>query len=332
MQDETITITGVGSYLPPQAIKNEEIPGYQLTDEMWNKFWGTCNRHRLSSEDNFVKMGVRSIENALEMAELQPEDLDAILVSTSIAVGLEDGHSMSMFPRPAVRVRNRLKACRAVPLDIDAGCASFLIALETAITYISSGKFDRIAIVAIDCFSRILDNTDPTGILFGDGSGSVIIEKKSGGHGYVHSCHFSDSSNYDLVGAHWTHPRQGEGQYRPYFYFENSPRTHEFLPHLVPKSIRQVLKGANLRTDEIDLFVLHQPGKILIDEWRREFNLTADNQPVIHNECACLSASTMPITLDHAVRNGQLEKGQRILFAGFGIGWTWGAHIWEWNG
>jgi len=332
MHSYELSITGTGSSLPQRVVSNEEIPGYRAANGMWRQFWGVKNRYMLSEHEDLVDLGSKAVLNALEMAGLAPRDLDVIIVGSSMAAGLATADSPSMFPRPGARIRNRLGADRAVALDVEAGCASFIVGLEMAASYIRSGRFERVAIVTVDVLSRILDLTDPSGIIFGDGSGAAIVERSGEEKGYIHSRIFSDSSYYDLAGVKWKLPKEGVKNYRPYFYVDSSLKMTEFVPQIVPKAIRHLLKDTGMKPDDIDLFVLHQPGRFLLEQWKKELGLTAERAPDIHEECACLSSSSVAVTLDRVVRDGRLKKGCRFIMAGAGIGWTWGAHLWVWQG
>jgi len=332
MKNECITITGVGSYLPEQIVQNYEIPGLRAANKMYIKFWGTKTRRRMQPHEELTDMGVASLTNAMEMAGCQAEHLDAILVASSNICEQESEESRALFPRLATRLRNRIGALNAVAIDIEAGCAGFVVGLDVAVNYLKVARFRRVAVVTIDAFSRILDHSDPSGIIFGDGSGAAIVERTSTGFGYIHSTFESDTSHYSLAGVKWKLPSQGGGFFKPYFFVDTSLKMAEFVPKLVPRAVRRLLKESGITQDKIDLFLLHQPGRYLIEQWRKELGISVDEAPEVHQQYACLSSSSVIVTLDTVVRDNRLKSGDMFLIAGVGIGWLWGAHLWKWNG
>ena len=106
----------------------------------------------------------------------------------------------------------------------------------------------------------------------------------------------------------------------------------EFVPKLVPRGINRVLKESGIPQEEVDMFFLHQPGRYLIEQWKKELGLSADEAPDVHGQYACLSSSSVIVTLDKVVRENKLQAGDMFVMAGVGIGWLWGAHLWRWNG
>lgn len=332
MNNETISITGVGSYLPEQVVYNDQIPGFHRAKEMYANFWGTVARRRAEPHENLTDMGVKSLASALEMAGLDVKDIDILLVGTSNICEYESVDTRTIFPRLSVRIKKSIGAENAVPLDIEAGCASFVVGLDTAVSYLKIGKFRRAAVVTIDVFSRILDPGDPSAMIFGDGSGAAIVETTSNGYGYISSVFESDSTHYSLAGVKWKSPSQRTGLYKPYFYVDANLKMAEFVPKLVPRAIRKVLQQTGIQKEEVKLFFIHQPGRYLIEQWKKELGLDSDKAPDVHRKYGCLSSSSVIVTLDETARQDKLKKGDLIVMAGVGIGWIWGAHIWRWSG
>lgn len=332
MKNECISMTGVGSYLPEQVVYNHEIPGFHSASEMYSKFWSTVARRRMQPDESLTDMGIRALTNAMKMAGIEVADLDIILVGSSNICEHESVDSRAIFPRLATRIRNRIGAQYAVALDIEAGCASFVVGLDTAVNYLKVGRFRRAAVVTIDAFSRILDSGDPSGMIFGDGSGAAIIERMPCGYGYIHSTFESDSTHYSLAGVKWKLPRQGGGCFKPYFYVDTSLKMAEFVPKLVPRAIRNLLQETGIQKEDVELFFLHQPGRYLIEQWKKELGLSVSKAPDVHRKYACLSSSSVIVTLDEMARENKLKSGDFFVMAGVGIGWLWGAHIWQWSG
>lgn len=328
-KEQTITgvIRGTGACVPKRVLDNHEIAGFVETSDEWIRERTGVERRHIVEEETTVSMAADAGRQALEEAEVSPEEVDMILVAT--------GSADRVFPCTACQVQEVLGASRAVGFDLNAACSGFLFAYNTAQAYISSGIYRTILVIGSESLSRLVDWTDRgTCILFGDGAGAALLQAAEG-RTYRTVAHSDGSGGPALTGPGAINRvrsidkdcRESKTEYITM----NGKDVFQFAIRRVPQAIQEVLKENELSTEDIDWFVLHQANARIVDAVARRLRLSIDKFPMNLQEYGNTSSASIPILLNEMNRKGILRKGQKLVLAGFGAGLSWGASVLEWD-
>lgn len=319
----TTRIIGTGSFLPPNIVTNDDLSKIMDTSDEWIRTRTGIRERRLVKEETTAQMAVEAAKRALEDAGITAEELDLIIVGTITADHLT--------PSAACQVQAGLKAEHAVAFDINAACSGFLFALGTAHAYIQSGFCRNALIIGVETLSKIMDwNDRSTCVLFGDGAGAAVLERAETGliafdqgtdgeKGMVLTCQ-DRTNNNPLV----------QTQIRQDYVHMDGQEVYKFAVSKVPASIQKVLQEADLQPEDIKYYVLHQANLRIIQSVAKRLKLGEERFPVSLDHCGNISAASVPILLDEMNQKNMLQKGDKILLAGFGGGLTWGTAIAEW--
>jgi 3-oxoacyl-[acyl-carrier-protein] synthase III len=307
-------IAAIAAGLPDRVIENEELAGPLGVDSDWISSRTGIHRRRRVNGETLIDLGAEASSNALELAGLDPADLDLVLVATSTAD--------QMLPQAAPLLASRLGAASAGAVDVGAACTGFLSALSLATAQLESGRARAVLVVGAEVMSGVTDYSDRrTAGLFGDGAGAAVLTP--GGPGRIGPIALrSDGKRGDLIRADWEERlvrMDGRATFRAAV-AEMSATT------------QQVVSDAGLGFDEIDLFVYHQANSRIISAVGERLDLPADRVIDCLADYGNTSAASIPIALSEAASTGLLRKGSRVLLSAFGAGLTWGAGIVEWEG
>ncbi|GKV38080.1 hypothetical protein SLEP1_g46027 [Rubroshorea leprosula] len=332
-------LVGCGSAVPALSVSNDDLAKIVDTSDEWISVrTGIHNRRVLSGRDSLTSLAVEAGRKALEMADVDPDDLDLVLLCTSTPEDLFGG-------APQVQ---RVLGCRKTPLayDITAACSGFVLGLISAACHIRGGGFHNVLVIGADGLSRFVDWTDRGScILFGDAAGAVVVQAcnseedgllsfdlHSDGEGGRHlNAVMKENKTDDMLGSNgsvFDFPSQGSS----YSCIQmNGKEVFRFAVRCVPQSIESALEKAGLTASSIDWLLLHQANQRIIDAvaTRLEF----PQERVISNlaNYGNTSAASIPLALDEAVRGGKVKPGHTIATAGFGAGLTWGSAIVRWG-
>ncbi|XP_016176350.1 3-oxoacyl-[acyl-carrier-protein] synthase III, chloroplastic [Arachis ipaensis] len=332
-------LVGCGSAVPTLQISNDELSKMVDTSDEWISVRTGIRRRRvLSGRDNLIALGVDASRKALEMANVDPDDLDLILMCTSTPEDLFGS---------APQIQKQL-GCKANPLayDITAACSGFVLGLISAACHIRGGGFRNVLVIGADALSRYVDWTDRGScILFGDAAGAVLVQacdtEEDGLFGFdLHSDgsgqrHLNASikeqetnTALDSNGSVLDFPPR-KSSYS--FIQMNGKEVFRFAVRCVPQSIESALQKAGLPASSIDWLLLHQANQRIIDAVAARLEVPSER--VISNlaNYGNTSAASIPLALDEAVRSGKVKAGQTIAAAGFGAGLTWGSAIIRWG-
>lgn len=314
----TGVIRGTGSYVPPRVIENEDLKQYMETDDTWIRERTGIARRHVVEQDTTVSMAVKAAERALENADMDPEELDLILVSTV--------SPNQVLPSTACEVQRQIGASRAICFDINAACSGFLFALDTAQAYIHSKMAKKALIIGAETLSHLVDWGDrSTAILFGDGAGAVVLEAVPG-HLPALVMH-SDGSKGDVLSC--------ESRFEPgcgsSYIQMNGQEVFRFAVKQVPLCIRELLAQCGCREEEVDLFFLHQANRRIVEGVAKRLGIPKERFPMNLEEYGNTSSASIPILLDEWNRKGALHRGMKLVLAGFGAGLSWGATYMEWG-
>ena len=309
-------ILSTGSYLPSYIRTNAELEKMVDTSDEWIVTRSGIRERRIAAADETVAtMGFEAAKNAIESAQINPQDIELIIVATT-------SHSHA-YPSAACQVQGLLNIDDAISFDLAAACTGFVYALSVADQFIRAGKVKKALVIGSDLNSRKLDETDrSTVVLFGDGAGAVILES-SEQEGIISThLHASADKNNALVLA------QPERGIEKSGYIEmQGNETFKLAVRELSNVVEETLLANNLDKKDLDWLVPHQANLRIITATAKKLEMDMSQVVVTLDKYANNSAATVPVALDEAVRDGRIQRGQLLLLEAFGGGWTWGSAL-----
>ncbi len=324
----TATISGIGHYVPEQKLTNADLEKMVDTSDEWiTSRTGIKERRILDEGLGTSFMALKSLESILHTKGLDARDIDLIIVAT-ITPDM-------VFPSSACLVQDQIGATNAWAFDLSAACSGFLYALMVGAQFVETGAHKRVVVIGADKMSSITDYTDrETCVLFGDGAGAVLLEPGEPGLGLKDFILYSDGSGVKYLrqpagGSVLPASRETVDQKMHYIYQDG----REVFKFAVPKMAEvsaQILERNGLVGEDIALFVPHQANKRIIDACIKRTDIPEDRAVVNIDRYANTSAATIPIGLSEAVEQGRLSRGDNVLLASAGAGYTWGSTLLTW--
>ena len=320
----SMKIIGTGSVLPTKQVTNEDLTRLVDTSDEWiRERTGIGSRH-ISTGETVASLAADACKKALANASREASEVELLLVATC--------SPELLLPCSACQVQDLLGAKNAVAFDLNAACAGFLFALNTAYAYISAGIYRNALIAGAEVLSKIIDWTDRgTCILFGDGAGAVMVESCEE-DGFLSFVQHSDGSRGDVLACGSRAPEN------PYFsqqdfkkYVEMDGReVFAFAVRQVPASIEEVLEKTGMTVEDVDLFVLHQANKRIIEGISKRLKADFSKFPVNLDRVGNMSSAAIPVLLDELNSQGRLTSGMTLVLSGFGAGLSYGACVLKW--
>jgi 3-oxoacyl-[acyl-carrier-protein] synthase-3 len=320
-------ITGIHGYVPDYILTNQELEKYVETNDEWiTSRTGIKERRILKGEGLGTSyMGAKAVEGLLAKTNTKPEEIDLLICATVTPDYL--------FPNTSNLICKSVGIRNTASFDISAACSGFLNALGTATSFIESGRFKKIVVVGADKMSAIVDYKDRTTcILFGDGAGAVLLEPNTEGLGVQDFILKSDGEGceslmqkgggsaypptHETIDAGWHYVRQ-EGQ-----------AVFKFAVTRMADVSAEIMERNNLTGDDIAWLVPHQANKRIIDATASRMNVGDDKVMLNIGKYGNTTAATIPLCLWDYER--QLKKGDNLIFAAFGGGFTWGSAYVKW--
>lgn len=303
-------IIGTGSYLPPKVITNDDLAQKIDTSDEWIRTRTGIKQRHIVDQESTCDLGVIAANNALDMAGIDANELDLIILATTTPD--------KIFPATATMIQQRIGAsCPA--FDLQSVCAGFIFALTTAEQYIKTGAANKVLVVGSETLSRIVNWEDrSTAILFGDGAGAVVLSG-SEETGILHSKLFSDGNYLSSL--------QVSNNYINETGFIEMAGNEVFKIAVSRLSAlaEETLKECNIDANELDWMVPHQANIRIISAVAKRIKTPMDKVVVTLENHGNTSAASIPLALDSAVRDGRIQKGQTLLFEGIGGGFSWGS-------
>ena len=320
-----VYISGTGSYTPEKVVPNSYFERVGSNDEWIYKNLGIKERRIVENEttsDLAAKAGVKAIEDA----GLQIKDIDMILVATSTPD--------RQAPSCACFVQDKLEAYQAVAFDVAAVCSGALFTVAAAHQFIKTGMYKHVLVIGADTFSTITDWDRRDSVFFGDGAGAMVLSQTEEEKGFIDFDLHSDGRGKE----HFTIP--GGGAERPasddtlknkqHFFQMNGKEVFDTATKVVPQSIDTILKRNNMKIDQIDFMVPHQPSIGILKSIAKTVGLPFERVTTNMDKYANTSGATIPLVLDETHKEGKINKGDYLLFAAVGAGWTWGTALYKW--
>ncbi|HHF3815180.1 TPA: beta-ketoacyl-ACP synthase III [Haemophilus influenzae] len=309
-------ILSTGSYLPSHIRTNADLEKMVDTSDEWIVTRSGIRERRIAAADETVAtMGFEAAKNAIEAAQINPQDIELIIVATT-------SHSHA-YPSVACQVQGLLNIDDAISFDLAAACTGFVYALSVADQFIRAGKVKKALVIGSDLNSRKLDETDrSTVVLFGDGAGAVILEA-SEQEGIISThLHASADKNNALVLA------QPERGIEKSGYIEmQGNETFKLAVRELSNVVEETLLANNLDKKDLDWLVPHQANLRIITATAKKLEMDMSQVVVTLDKYANNSAATVPVALDEAIRDGRIQRGELLLLEAFGGGWTWGSAL-----
>lgn len=325
-----IRITGTGSAIPKLRVTNDDLSRLMDTSDEWIKSRTGIEARHLAVEETTTGMAVEAASHALLQASIKAEEVDIILAATVTPD--------KFLPNLACELQNELGAKNAVAFDISAACSGFPFALSTAEVYLKSGYYKNALVIGAETLSKIMDWTDRrTCVLFGDGAGAVVLqaeenENPSEKEGILSMVQGSDGARGIALtcGNRPVNNPYVKNDAALSYVSMNGQEVYKFAVRTVPDAICETVEKAGLTLDEIDHFLLHQANYRIIESVAKRLNQPMEKFPTNLQEYGNTSAASVPILLDDVNRRGMIQKGEKIVLAGFGAGLTWGATVLVW--
>ncbi|RDE71173.1 beta-ketoacyl-ACP synthase III [Aggregatibacter segnis] len=309
-------ILSTGSYLPQYIRTNADLEKMVDTSDEWIVTRSGIRERRIAAPDETVStMGFEAAQKAIEAANINPQEIDLILVATT-----SNSHA---YPSAACQIQGMLEIDDAIAFDLAAACTGFVYALGVADQFIRTGKVKKALVIGSDLNSRKLDETDrSTVVLFGDGAGAVILEA-SEQEGIISThLHASADKNAALL-----LPQPERGVAKSGYIEMQGNETFKLAVRELSNVVEETLAANNLDKKDIDWLVPHQANLRIISATAKKLDMDMSQVVVTLDRYANNSAATVPVALDEAVRDGRIQRGQLLLLEAFGGGWTWGSAL-----
>ena len=314
-------IAGVGSFLPGSPISNTDLVqrGVDTDDEWIVARTGIKTRHLAQAGSTSSQLAFEASTRALAAAGIDAGELDLIIVATSTPDFI--------FPSTACLLQSRLGNTGAMAFDVQAVCAGFIYALNIADKFIRSGSHKKALVVGAEVFSRILDWDDrSTCVLFGDGAGAVVLEA-SERPGILASAAHADGS-YNGILSVPGNVSGGKVTGDPFLRMDGQA-VFKLAVRVLADVAKECCDTAGVVPAQIDWLIPHQANIRIIESTGKKLGLTMDKVVVTVDQHGNTSAASIPLALDAAVRDGRIQRGQKVLLEGVGGGFTWGAVLLE---
>jgi 3-oxoacyl-[acyl-carrier-protein] synthase III len=323
-------ISGLGMYVPERTVRNKDLEQIIETSDEWIiERTGIRERHFVAEGQANSDLAVKAAEQALDQAQVQAEDLDLIIVATVTPD--------MMFPCTACLIQDRLGARKAWGFDLSGACSGFLYALMAGSQFIETGKHQRVLVIGSDVMSSIIDFQDrATCVLFGDGAGAVVLEPtEEEGIGILDSILAADGSGADFLHMPAGGSRRPASletiQQRMHYVHQEGKNVFKFAVKLMADVSLEVLSRNGYQPSDVKLYVPHQANLRIINAARERLKLREDQVAVNIDRYANTTAATIPSCLAEAQDCGRLEKGDLVVLASFGAGFTWGSVLLRWG-
>lgn len=321
-------IAGTGSYLPERVLTNADLEKMVDTSDEWISTRTGIKERRIVNEDQAASdLAYEASKKAIQAAQVKPEELDMIIVAT-ITPDM-------VFPATACVLQEKLGVKGIAAFDLEAACSGFLYGISIGSQFIATGMYNNILVVAAEALSKIIDWKDrSTCVLFADGAGAVILKPSSDNSRIISSYLGADGTGADLVGVPAGGSRLPASQEtvrngQHYMKMKGNGLFKRAVKVMV-QAIDISLEKSGLTYDEIDFFIPHQANIRIINAVAKRIGIDKDKAYVNLDQCGNMSAASVAVALDQAVREGKIKKGDKVLLTCFGGGLTWASLVIEW--
>ena len=327
MEKIRAAITAVHAWVPEFVLTNKELETMVETNDEWSQTRTGIKERRILKDagEGTSKIGVESVNGLLKKRGIQADEIDLLICATTTPD--------LVFPATANIICDKVGAKNAFGYDIQAACSGFLFALTTASKFVESGQYKKVVVVGADKMSAIIDYSDrATCIIFGDGGGAVLLEPDTNGYGIYDAVLKSDGS-----GRHFLHQKAG-GSVKPpthatidakeHFVYQEGQTVFKFAVKGMADVSAEIMERNNLSADDIAWLVPHQANKRIIDATASRMGIGMEKVMLNIQKYGNTTNGTLPLCLWEWEK--QLHKGDNLILAAFGGGFTWGAVYLKW--
>jgi 3-oxoacyl-[acyl-carrier-protein] synthase III len=327
MNNITAAITAVGGYVPDFVLSNEVLETLVDTNDEWITTRTGIKERRLLKEKGKGTsfLAIKAAQNLLSKNNIDPKEIDLLIMATTTPDML--------VASTGVYVATQIGAVNAFAYDLQAACSSFLFGMSTAAAYIQSGRYKKVLLVGADKMSSIIDYTDrATCIIFGDGAGAVLFEPNYEGLGLQDEFLRSDGIGREYLkidaGGSILPPSKETVENRQHFVFQDGKTVYKYAVSGMADVSEKIMERNNLTKEDVNWLVAHQANKRIIDATASRMDLDESKVLVNIHRYGNTTSGTLPLLL-HDFEH-QLKKGDNLIFAAFGGGFTWGSIYLKW--
>lgn len=325
----SVGIVGTGAYVPDKVLTNADMERFVDTNDEWIiTRTGIRERHIAPPEMPVSELCYQAGLRALEDAQIRPEEVDLVIVATITGD--------YPFPSTSCLVADRLGAKNAAAFDLQAGCTGFIYAVTTANQFIASGMYKTVLVIGGETLSKILNWEDRTTcILFGDGAGAAVLRPVEEGYGFLSFELGSDGSGGKLLsqpaGGSLCPASKETVEKKLHTLQMEGKEVYKFAVRIMGDVSVSVLEKAGLLKENVDLLIPHQANIRIVEASVKRLGISPEKVVVNLDRYGNMSAASIPVALDEAVRAGRLHEGDVMVMVGFGAGLTWGACALKWT-
>jgi len=322
-------ITALGTYVPPRLLTNDDLEKMVETSDEWIvDRTGIRERHIAGTGVATSDLAIEAANRALAERGLAASDLDALIVATVTPD--------MFFPSTACVVQHKLGAKGVWGFDLSAACSAFVYALQTAAQFIATGAHKKILVIGADVMSSIIDYTDrATCVIFGDGAGAVVLEPAEddslGLIDFIHEVDGSGGCSLYMPGGGSLHPATRETvDKRMHYVHQDGQAVFKFAVRKQAEICEKILQRNGLKGSDINAFIPHQANRRIITATADRLGLRPESVIINIDRYGNTTAGTIPLAMDTARQEGKLKKGDLVLLASVGAGFTVGATLLRW--
>lgn len=327
MNSKTAAITAIGAFVPEHRLTNRELETMVDTSDEWiTTRTGIKERRILKNKDQGASyMAIKAAEDLIEKRGIRPDQIELVIVATATP-------DMPVASTAAF-VATQIGAVNAFAFDLQAACSSFLYGMSTAASYISSGRYSKVLLIGADKMSSILDYTDrDTCILFGDGAGAVLFEPNFESLGLIDEYLRSDGVGREYLkidaGGSLLPASEETVKNKQHFVFQEGKTVFKYAVTNMADAAEKIMLRNKLTKEDVNWLVPHQANKRIISSTANRMGLTDEKVMMNIHKYGNTTSATLPLLLrDYEKR---LCKGDNLVFAAFGGGFTWGAIYLKW--
>jgi 3-oxoacyl-[acyl-carrier-protein] synthase-3 len=323
-------ISALGTYVPPDLITNQDLEKLVETSDQWiTERTGIKTRHKLAAGLGVSDMCTEAAKKCLATRGIAASEVEVIIVGTVTPD--------MMFPSTACLVQNKIGATGAWGFDVSGGCSGFVYALQAGVKMVESGAYSKVLVCGFDANTRMTDYSDRTTcVLFGDGGGAVLVEPAAEGEiGFIDAVNEIDGSggvSLNLKGGGSLNPSSHETVDKKWHYiYQDGPAVYKFAVRKMAEATAKLLERNGVTGADLGCFIPHQANKRIITATADRLGMNPDRVIINIEKYGNTSAGTIPLAMETAVEEGKLKKGDLVLLAAVGAGFTVGTVLLRWE-
>jgi 3-oxoacyl-[acyl-carrier-protein] synthase-3 len=321
----SVGIIGLGAYVPPNEMSNEDWMKYVDTSDEWITTKTGMKKRRIAESDVCTSdLAVEACKKALENADLRPEDIDLIILATS-------SPDVPLSSTAGI-IQHKLGCVECAAFDINAVCAGWVHALDIGARFVGTDGYQNVLVVGSEIYSRILNwNDRATCVLFGDGAGAAVLSEVESGKGILGTWLMSDGSGSSVIeipaGGVRTPFNSEEFQEGQQYFHMDGRAVWDFAIEAFPQAVNNALLKVGKDIQDIDLIIPHQANINIIQTGMEKLGLDMDKTFTNLHKYGNTAGASVPIAMFEAMENGLIKEGDLVVTAAFGGGLSWGANV-----